>query len=202
MSDVEEGIERAERRLKAAYWGLKQFQDATGEDKLIGLVNAVTAGRSVTWVLQKNLSDVDGFDEWYRNCREVLKNDDICSHMVEVRNKIEKEGDEGVTDYSRIDTMNSEELRRNAPPWADRIFIGDNYGGSGFIIEQPDGEDVKIYYDFPDLAFESGLFFEDLGGDDDGVYSEITDAEDDLKYYLKVIFEIVDDAKDRFGDGG
>ena len=199
MSGVEEGIERAERRLKAAYWGFKQFQDANGEDKLIGLVNAVTAGRSVTWILQKNLNDVDGFDEWYSNCQDVLKNDDICSHMVDVRNKIEKEGDEGVTDYSRV-TTNSEELRRAAPSWADRIFIGDNYGGSGFIIEQPDGEDMRIYYDFPGLDIESGLFFEDLDSNNEGMFREVIDAEDDLKYYLKVMFEIVNDAKDRFGN--
>ncbi|WP_138246544.1 hypothetical protein [Natrinema versiforme] len=202
MTDVEEGLDRAERMLKASYAGLNQFQKSEGEEKIIGLMNSVSNGRNVTFALQKNLKgEAEGFEEWYQERQAVLKEDPVCSRMNEVRTNIVHEGDESVSNYASI-SGNSSEIYRVMPPWADGAFIGDQYGGSGFYIEKDGGEQAKFYYDFSDanMHIETGLFFKDQSGSEDIPYSEITDAEEDLKYYVKILAELVQDAKDEFGD--
>ena len=166
--DVSEGLERAERMVGIAYQGLQDFENTNGEDRLMGLMNAVSAGRNVTWVLQKNLSDVDGFDEWYERCREVMEEDEVCSKMIDIRNDIVKEGDEGVVNYAYA-SINAAELQRRMPLWADGLFIGDQFGGSGYTVEGPNGEE-KIYRDFPDLNVKTGLYFERLNDLSEGEY--------------------------------
>ena len=196
--NVGDGLQKAERMVKMAFDGLKQFEDGEGENRIRGLMNAVSAGRNVTWVLQKNLSDVEGFDEWYANCQRVLKEDEVCSQMIEIRNGIVKEGDEGVTNYGMASVTGSELMER-MPPWADELFIGDQYGGSGYVVKGPDGERSKIYRDFPDLDVETGLYFDRLN--DIGVreFDSISDAGDDLRYYVRLMLEIVKDAERQFG---
>ena len=194
--DANAGVGRAKRMLKVAYDGLKQFENGDGSDRIVGLMNAVSAGRSVTWILQNNLKHEDGFDEWYSNCRGVMEEDEVCSEMIEIRNNIVKEGDEGVSNYTR-GQFNGAELARRQPPWADGLFVGDVYAGSGFYIEGPDGEKRNTYQDFPNLNVETGLYFDRLNNLGDG-FDDISDAVDDLRYYLRLILEIVNDAEGRF----
>ncbi|MBP1987249.1 hypothetical protein [Halolamina salifodinae] len=195
-----EAVERAERMLKGAYSGLKQFESGSGEEKYLGVYNAVSFGRNLTFALQKATSQDEEFDAWYADRVEVLKEDPVCRHMKDLRNKMEKEGASGVASYASFSGSPSE-LQRQVPSWSDSIFIGDEWGGSGFTVETDDGEEVKFYMEFEDVSVESGLFFPDLE-DGDPVYGDITDAEDDLKYYLKILAELVKDGKEKFGDEG
>lgn len=202
MTDVEEGLNRAERMLKAANAGLRQYQKSEGGEKLIGLMNAVSNGRNVTFALQKNLKGkADGFEEWYQERRSVLEEDPVCSRMNEVRTNIVHEGDESVSNYASL-SGNVGEIYEIMPAWADGAFIGDQFGGSGFYIEKANGEQVKFYYDFSNvnMHIETGLFFDNQHDSENTPYTEITDAEDDLKYYIKILAELVRDAKEEFGD--
>ena len=90
--EADEILEGAQRMLRGAYAGLKQFQQAEGEDKILGLYNAVTFGRNVTFVLKNLKGRVDKFEAWYDERVEILKHDPVCSHMKELRNEIVKEG--------------------------------------------------------------------------------------------------------------
>lgn len=199
MDDPDQILEEAEYNLKAAFAGYQQYKSKEGEMKMIGLRNAVTFGRSVTFILQNLRDKVNGdFEDWYEDRQEVLKSDEVAQKMDDLRNRIEKGSDEAsVATYAKIDHLNSNDLYRMMPPWADSIFIGDQYGGSGFKVELADGSTEKFYVELPEeMAVETGLY---ITNDDDTDFSEITDAEDELTYYLKVLAEIVSDAKDEFG---
>lgn len=199
MSEVDEGLEKAEQTLQAAFSGLEQYRRADGPEKLIGLRNTVINGRSVTWVLQRQLKGTaEGFEEWYEKRREVLKDDPVCSRMVEIRNQIEKEGETPTSTYATF-TGSTADLQRAAPAWADSIFVGDKYGGSGFRIEREEEEDINFYYDFPDVNVEAGLSFTGIEDMEDVGYRDVRDAEEDLLYYLKVLKALVRLAKEEFG---
>lgn len=49
--------------------------------------------RNVTWVLQAEKSQINGFDEWYTTQQQSLRADRILRWVVEARNKIVKQGD-------------------------------------------------------------------------------------------------------------
>ena len=195
-----EAIKRAERMLKGANLGLKQFERGEGEQKYIGLYNCVSFGRNLTFALQKATSENDVFEEWYEDRIQVLKEDEVCSHMKSLRNHMEKEGSPGADAYGSF-SGDLSELQRQVPDWADEVFVIDEWGGSGFSVETADGDEVKFYLEFENVDVESGLFFPDLEDDDFG-YETPTDAEDELKYYLKILAELVRDANEKFdGDG-
>jgi len=194
--EIDEVLEGAQRMLRGAYTGLKQFQEKEGEDKILGLYNAVTFGRNVTFVLQNLKGEAEGFEEWYEDRVEILKEDPVCSYMKDLRNEIVKEGKEGVANYASV-SVDSNDLWRKAPSWADSIFIGDQYGGSGFAVEKADGSEIKFYYDFPNENIETGLYFPELKNDERG-WKVPGDAKEDLEYYIKVLAELVRDAERKF----
>ncbi|SFC65433.1 hypothetical protein SAMN05444422_11352 [Halobiforma haloterrestris] len=200
MDDPDQILDEAEYNLKAAYAGFKQYQSADGEQKLIGLRNAVSFGRSVTFVLQRLRGKTNkDFDSWYTERQEVLKSDEVAQKMDDLRNRILK-GSDGpdISNYTKVNRLNTAELSRIMPPWADSAFIGDQYGGSGFKVEQPDGSVEKFYIELPDeIDVETGLYIDD---NSDDVHEEIVDAEEELQYYLKLLGEIVRDAKAEFGE--
>ena len=53
---------------------------------------AIVFGRSVTFLLQSQLANRTGFDQWYADVQENLKNDPPCKFLVNQRNYILKQG--------------------------------------------------------------------------------------------------------------
>ena len=195
---INEILENAENMLKMACWGLIQYDESDGEQKMVGLRNTVVFGRSVTFALQKLRGKVEGdFDDWYDERIEVLKEDDVLSHMHDLRNKILKEGSADVDTYAHV-TLNTAQLREWAPNWADSIFIGDEYGGSGWTVESADGREQKFYAEIPEhIDADVGLKFSTEEGEDIDK-PEVRSAEEDLAYYVKVLSQIVQDARKEF----
>ena len=199
MSEADEVLERSRRMLKAAYAGLKQYRSSEDTEKVIGLYNAVTFGRSVTFVLQNLKGKSEGFEEWYGERVQVLKEDPVCSHMGAVRNKILKEGSPGASNYAKLNDFNTKQIREKTPRWADGVFIGDQWGGSGFYIERNDGTEEKFYFDFELDGVETGLYFEETQESDSEFIDKISVVEDDLESYIKILAELVKDAREEFG---
>lgn len=56
------------------------------------LSSFLSSGRSITWVLQKEYSRVDGFKKWYEKEQEVMRCDKLMERIKDLRNKSEKEG--------------------------------------------------------------------------------------------------------------
>ena len=63
-------------------------------DEFVTKLNAsLTAARSVTFVLQKELSHQPWFDDWYGPWQERMRADPLMRWLVEARNAVEKQGD-------------------------------------------------------------------------------------------------------------
>jgi hypothetical protein len=60
---------------------------------LLRLNSLIGALRSVTWVMQKELKNEDGFDRWYAKRQERLRADPILKWLVWARNEVEHRGD-------------------------------------------------------------------------------------------------------------
>lgn len=52
-----------------------------------------SAARSVTFSLQSSLHGIEGFESWYESNRRLLKDDPLATFFVDVRNKIQKTGE-------------------------------------------------------------------------------------------------------------
>lgn len=57
------------------------------------LNGAIQALRNVTFALQKDKSEVPGFEEWYPKWQEALRNDEVSKWLVQARNVVVKRGD-------------------------------------------------------------------------------------------------------------
>jgi hypothetical protein len=151
LKEIEAVIRRAEETLQTAKHG---YDDLIGQNKkrsFTGLRNLIVFGRSVTWVLQ-NLRSVIGedFDHWYLPEQEKLKNDPIMRYFVKARNELEKQGKLNVVTRAKLH-FSTEDIRKLGPPppRAKAFFIGDQFGGSGWEVELPDGSKEKYYVELP-----------------------------------------------------
>lgn len=146
---TEEVLLSARRVLENALQGQADFL-AAGDRRLSGMYNAVTSGRSVTWVLQNLRTPVEDFDDWYSPIQKRLEEDRVARYFHELRTRMEKRGDHGRTAATiHVRHLDSSQLWRNAPPNTRSVFIGDNLGRSGWNVLLPDGSSTVIYFELP-----------------------------------------------------
>lgn len=85
-----------ERRLKDLAHLLNSCASTYFEPELfrLNLNQFLQTARTVTFIIQKNKSDIDGYDEWYPvNVIDKWKNDPLMTWAKNSRNTIEKQGD-------------------------------------------------------------------------------------------------------------
>lgn len=146
---VTEVIASARQMLDFVRLGARDYSDA-GERRLSGLFNAVTSGRSVTFVLQKLKGRAPGFDQWYAAVQDNLRQDPVASWFVDLRNRIEKERTHGSTSASMyIRQFNPAEMVQNAPANATSMFLGDDLGRSGWTVQLQDGSRATVFFAMP-----------------------------------------------------
>lgn len=82
-------------RLKESYlhWNRMAESYEHPEEFRIYLNACIQSLRNVTFVLQKQKSEISNFDQWYESWQNALKADPIMAWCVSARNKIVKEGD-------------------------------------------------------------------------------------------------------------
>lgn len=82
-------------RLHEAYrlWHQAAKYYASPEEFRTYLNACIQALRNVTFVLQKQKSEIDNFKEWYAQWQNALKADKIMTWCVAARNRIVKQGD-------------------------------------------------------------------------------------------------------------
>lgn len=56
----------------------------------------VSASRSVSFALQAVMDGVEGFDHWYSNRQEEMRNDPVCRFFVAYRNETQKTGERAI----------------------------------------------------------------------------------------------------------
>jgi hypothetical protein len=141
------------RRLRVALEDTQRgYEDLTGPDptrRHAGLRNVVVFGRSVTQVAQ-TMRDVDRerFNAWYASYEAEMAKDSLMRFFNTLRTIILKEGAPATTTSGFIEHFDMRDVPP-PPPGASSFFVGDSLGGSGWIIEQPDGTQQKFYINLP-----------------------------------------------------
>ncbi|MGA9364557.1 MAG: hypothetical protein WBW16_09340 [Bacteroidota bacterium] len=70
----------------------------------------VSASRSVTFVLQSVLADVDGFKSWYAEKQNALRAEPLAKFFLEVRNEVQKRGSNPLSSLSS--TVSADQTRK------------------------------------------------------------------------------------------
>jgi hypothetical protein len=88
-------LPKTHSRLRQTHDLWHEMQRAYADaDEFVTKLNACRpAARSVSFVLQKELSDQPWFEEWYAGWRERMREDPRMRWLVQARNTVEKEGD-------------------------------------------------------------------------------------------------------------
>lgn len=189
--------------LATARLGLGDLVSGQPERRLPGLRNLIVFGRSVTLVLQNLRSTEPAFDDWYAPHQEVMRNDPLMRYLVELRNEILKEGSMPTRVGVYIGQLDGSNLFNRLPPrpaGATNFFIGDQTGGSGWMVTLPDGQTEKYYVALPaDIGYVYNLRL--TATPDVHLGSPITDksVENVGRLYLAYLEGLVRDAEREFG---
>ena len=163
--------------------------------------NIITFGRMVTFHLQKQLKYELGFKEWYSQKQIEMREDSLLKFFVNARNELEKEGRPAVTNVTQINHFESpKDLHKFGPPPPNSkgFFIGDNLGGSGWIVSGPDGNNYKIYVELPQEIGNTWMIVKNLPDSHLGVKLKDRSVEAVCKIYVDYLANLVQEAMTRF----
>jgi hypothetical protein len=144
----------ARTTLQTAEHGYEDFTQGSSESrKTAGLWNVLNWGRSVSIVLQHiRTFEPVAFDEWYAPKEAEMRADSNFQYLKELRNQVTKEGAPVPTTGSMyIESATGADLMPQGPAPAGTVgtFVGDNLGGSGWVVRLPDGTEDKVYASLP-----------------------------------------------------
>lgn len=164
MESTKQILQRADVVLGHARAALTQLRDGQGPTRITGLHNVAVWGRAFSNVLQNLRSAVPDFDEWYSPFRETMKNDEICQFFYRMRTEMLKEGRSAHSSATQISSFTTNDLSRfHRPAGATAFFMGDETGGSGWIVVLPDGTEEKFYVELPADIGWSDIVLPNLG---------------------------------------
>jgi hypothetical protein len=165
------------------------------ERRLTGLRNVAIFGRSVTFVLQNLRSQTPGFDHWYAPRVEQMKADTLMKYFIELRNSIEKKGDDLARANLDLIQFSTDDVATLGPrpPGAIGVFFGDTAGGSGWRIENAPGMTEPYYVELPP---EIGRTWATLA---DTPKEHGDDPVDLCDRYIAKLEKLVADAEGEFG---
>jgi hypothetical protein len=194
---IQDALQKARALLETTQRGLQMVSGPDPTARPMGIHNVAVFGRSVTIALQ-NLRTVVGedFDRWYEPHVEVMKANPLFEYFKKLRNEILKEGPPPITNSATIKNFDSAKMARltaNPPPGATGFFIGDTLGGSGWVIEMPDGSKEKFYVTLPnDIEVTTALHL--VGQPDPAV-----PIHELCREYVGGLSTMVEDAESHFG---
>jgi hypothetical protein len=193
-------IQKAEETYQTAHFGYEDLTSGNRSRRFSGLRNLIVFGRSVTFVLQ-NLKTPIGekkFSAWYTPLQEEMKSDVLMKYFVTLRNEILKEGKLPVSTSMTASFSSSDMSKLGAPPpGANGFFMGDQTGGSGWVIELADGTEEHYYVNIPESMAKIRQHFSELPVPDDDELKQ-KPIEELCKYYLDKLETLIDSAKKEF----
>lgn len=202
--ELREMFQQIDKTLMTVRTGIDLYNEKDLQKKDAGLRNAIVFGRAVTNALQKlrgNLNKEE-FNRWYESWQTKMKSDPGMKQLYMMRSQILKEGildaDHGMS-IERLDSDNLVDVLKLAPPGTESFFIGDQTGGSGFIVKTVSGEEEKYYIELPESIIARPILeIKELPPYTtyDGSYIENTDQL--LDYYYQFLTIMVNDAKLHF----
>lgn len=198
---VEEILQRTEEALQCAELGLADVIARDPERFRIGLKNVITFGRSITFVLQNLRTPLKPgeFDEWYAPHQAVMKNSPLMRHFTNLRNEIEKQGKLNIGLAIKNLSISSTDMAKfePRPPGASSFFIGDQIGGSGWIVEHPNGSSDKYYVSLPKSMGSVEVMFADNRASSAPELKDVS-AQELCQRYIRAMRTVVELARERF----
>ena len=199
--EIKDILRKAEETLQAARFGYEDLCASDRKRRFSGLKNLIVFGRSVTFVLQnlKTLVGEKAFDSWYQPIQDKMRSDVLMKYFVTLRNEILKEGKNPSISTAINLTFSSSDLTNLGPPppGASKFFIGDHTGGSGWIVELPNGTKEKYYVELPESIGRVDQLFRELPvPENDNL--KFKSIEDLCRIYLEKIDIILNDAREVF----
>lgn len=187
-------VDEADELLKTAAFGLEDMKTRPGRMKT-GLRNAVIFGRNTTWALQNLRSVHEEFDAWYAEKQAEMKADDLMKYFHDLRNDIEKRAKTPTTTSAHIKSFSSSDMARfePRPPGATGFFIGDQQGGSGWLVRTENGTEEPYYVDLPGDIGKVDIHLVNAPGK-----AARQSAADLVEQYLQKIGALVAEARARF----
>ncbi|PDT57098.1 hypothetical protein CO678_35050 [Bradyrhizobium diazoefficiens] len=160
-----------------------------------GLYNAVVFGRMITFSLQNLRGVIPDFDGWYTGKQNELRSNALASYFVTLRNSIEKQAMDHTGNIGDIKRFGGSDIAKLGPPppGATAFFIGDSTGGSGWMVQKPDGSTEPHYIDLP---AEIGSVMMNLPNAP-GRYRDMP-ARQLVAEYLDLLAEVVSEARAKF----
>lgn len=194
-----EVLKNAEEILSTARLGFDDLKSKDKNRRMSGLRNLIVFGRSVTFVIQ-NLSSIEpNFSKWYETIQSELKSDPLMKYFVDVRNNILKQGKMEVSTSTHLKSFSPSDINKlkPRPSGATSFFMGDEIGGSGWIIPLADGTEEKFYIDVPSSIAEVKQVFPDLPESVDASIKRKS-IEELCELYLQKLESIIDRARLEF----
>lgn len=103
MADPGRGLAARRRQDNAHRLWHRALDAYLDVDEFVININAlIQALRTITWLIQKELRDYGGFEDWYAPWQVRMRADPIMRWLVEARNTIEKEGDLEIRSIARV----------------------------------------------------------------------------------------------------
>ncbi len=150
MSRVQEILKEAQERLEAAATGLMIAKLGPSEVKA-GFRNVAIYGKMVTFCTNNLRGKVDGFEEWDRAAKEKYFDNDVARAMTDARNQFEKQASNPISSTTHVKSYSPQDRARfPQPPNAIGFFIGDRFGGSGWMLQMANGDKLPLYVDLPE----------------------------------------------------
>lgn len=148
MGRLDEILSEAEARLQVAKCGLSMISRGEGEGK-IGLRNVAVFGRMVTFATNNLKSVVEGFADWDALAKQRHFDNETCRYMNQLRTVIEKQARTPTAVAMEISFSTDDLKRFERPPGARGFFIGDQNGGTGWLIADQEGNETPYYVALP-----------------------------------------------------
>ncbi len=150
-------LDNTREALRGMKLGLDNFRGEDIENKQMNIGNFVRMGRCVTFYLQ-NLRHIEpDFDNWYNIYQKEMKSDPLLQYFIQLRNKIEKEGETSTGLSVYIGHFDSSELQNIPKPENATSFTmcEGATGASYWLIPLPNGESEKYYVKMNDSIITS-----------------------------------------------
>lgn len=193
---VSQILHEADDLLKTAEFGLEDMKSRPGRARS-GLRNAVIFGRNSTWALQNLKNVVPDFEAWYSAKQAEMKADPLMTYFKDLRTKIEKQANTPTSVSLFISSFNSAtdmDRFEPRPPGATALVLGDQSGGSGWLVTNPDGSTETYYVDLPLDIGKVDLHLHDAAPE----VSKGRNAEQMVEEYLGKLKAVLREARSRF----
>jgi hypothetical protein len=100
-------IPRAKKNLHECEYHLNIMSHSRHIEELeISFTAFVNSARNVTFVLQKEFNKNPSFEAWYKKKQLEMDEDPLCKFFIETRNRITKEGINGLRCSTHIQSLN------------------------------------------------------------------------------------------------